>query len=244
MDTGENMIEIILCEDQIQHQKTIEKFLKEILEENSIEYNLKIYKSGEELLSDYPKNVDIFILDIQMEKINGMDVARKIREIDRNRPEIIFTTSLIEYIQEGYEVRAYRYLLKPIKCEELEKHILSCISEVINKRDKFIIVENKNKTYKINIEDIMYIEIQRKDMSIYTEKRVYETKMTMDKIEKELENHNFYRCHKSFLVNLDYVENVKQYVAVLENKKEVLVSRHRFKDFKGRFLSSLGEKLC
>lgn len=173
-----------------------------------------------------------------------MDVARKIREIDKNKPEIIFTTSLIEYIQEGYEVRAYRYLLKPIKYEELKKHILSCIDEVMNKKNKFILVGNKSETYKINIADITYIEIQRKDMSIHTENKVYETKMTMDKIEEELQNHNFYRCHKSFLVNIDYVENIKQYVAILENKEEVLVSRHRFKDFKSRFLSSLGEKLC
>ncbi|MDU1540263.1 MAG: LytTR family DNA-binding domain-containing protein [Paeniclostridium sordellii] len=238
------MIEIVLCEDQIQHQKTIEKFLKEILGENNIEYNLKMYKSGEELLNNYPKNVDIFILDIQMEKINGMDVARKIREIDKNKPEIIFTTSLVEYIQEGYEVRAYRYLLKPIKYEELKKHILSCIDEVINKKDKFILIENKNETYKIKIEEITYIEIQRKDMSIHTESKVYETKMTMDKIEKELKNYNFYRCHKSFLVNIDYVENIKQYVAILDNKEEVPVSRHRFKDFKHKFLRLLGEKLC
>lgn len=238
------MIKIVLCEDQIQHQKTVEKFLQEVLGENNIEYELKIYISGEDLLESYPKSTDIFILDIQMKKINGMDVARKIREIDKNKPEIIFTTSLIEYIQEGYEVRAYRYLLKPIIYEDLKKHILSCIDEVINKRDKFIIVENKSESYKINIEDIMYIEIQRKDMSIHTENKIYETKMTMDKIEKELSNHNFYRCHKSFLVNIDYVDNVKQYVAILENKEEVLVSRHRFKEFKGRFLNSLGEKLC
>lgn len=238
------MIEIVLCEDQIQHQKTIEKFLKEILGENNIEYNLKMCKSGEELLNNYPKNVDIFILDIQMEKINGMDVARKIREIDKNKPEIIFTTSLVEYIQEGYEVRAYRYLLKPIKYEDLKKHILSCIDEVINKKDKFILIENKNETYKIKIEEITYIEIQRKDMSIHTESKIYKTKMTMDKIEKELKNYNFYRCHKSFLVNIDYVENIKQYVAILDNKEEVPVSRHRFKDFKHKFLSSLGEKLC
>lgn len=238
------MIQIVLCEDQIQHQKTIEKFLQKILGENNTEYNLRIYKSGEELLNDYPKNVDIFILDIQMEKINGMDVARKIREIDKNKPEIIFTTSLVEYIQEGYEVRAYRYLLKPIKYENLKKHILSCIDEVINKKDKFILIENKNETYKIKIEEITYIEIHRKDMSMHTESKIYKTKMTMDKIEKELKNYNFYRCHKSFLVNIDYVENIKQYVAILDNKEEVLVSRHRFKDFKHKFLSSLGEKLC
>ncbi|WP_170075829.1 LytR/AlgR family response regulator transcription factor [Paraclostridium dentum] len=238
------MIEIILCEDQIEHQKNIERNLKNILCEKNIDYNLNIYSTGEELLKNYNQGADIFILDIQMDEITGMDVARKIREIDKNKPEIIFTTSLIEYIQEGYEVRAYRYLLKPIKYDDFKKHILSCIDEVINKRDKFVLVENKNETYKINIEDITYIEIQRKDMTIHTENKIYETKMTMDKIEKELKNHKFYRCHKSFLVNINYVENIKQYVAILDNKEEILVSRHRFKDFKHKFLSSLGEKLC
>lgn len=238
------MIEIILCEDQIEHQKTIAKLLEKILGENNIDYSLEIYISGEELIDNYPENTDIFILDIQMDKVTGMDVARKIREIDKNKPEIIFTTSLIEYIQEGYEVRAYRYLLKPIKYDDFKNQILNCVDEILNKRDKFILVENKNETYKINIDDITYIEIQRKDMSIHTENKIYEAKMTMNKIEKELKNHNFYRCHKSFLVNIDYVENIKQYVAILENKEEVLVSRHRFKDFKSKFLSSLGEKLC
>ncbi|MDO7203636.1 response regulator [Paraclostridium bifermentans] len=56
------------------------------------------------MLKNYNQGGDIFILDIQMDEITGMDVARKIREIDKNKPEIIFTTSLIEYIQEGYEV--------------------------------------------------------------------------------------------------------------------------------------------
>lgn len=238
------MIEIILCEDQVEHQKNIEKILQNILYEKNIDYNLNIYSTGEELLKNYNQGADIFILDIQMDEITGMDVARKIREIDKNKPEIIFTTSLIEYIQEGYEVRAYRYLLKPIQYDDFKKHILSCIDEVINKRDKFVLVENKNETYKINIEDITYIEIQRKDMTIHTENKIYETKITMDKIEKELKNHNFYRCHKSFLVNINYVENIKQYVAILDNKEEILVSRHRFKDFKHKFLSSLGEKLC
>lgn len=238
------MIKIILCEDQVEHQKILEKFLEDIFYENDIDYKLNIYSTGEELINNYNQDVDIFILDIQMDNINGMDLARKIREIDNNKSEIIFTTSLIEYIQEGYEVRAYRYLLKPIQYDEFKKHILSCVRDVINKKDKYILCENKNETYKINIEDITYIEVQRKDLTIHTEKKLYQIKMPMEKIEKELEGHNFYRCHKSFLVNINYVEYIKQYVAILDNKEEVLISRHRFKDFKHKFLNSLGEKLC
>lgn len=177
-----------------------------------------------------------------MDKLNGMDTARKIREIDDKNVEIIFTTSLVDYIQEGYEVRAYRYLLKPLKYEDLKKHMISCINE-ISEKNKYIFIDGKSDTLRIKVSDIIYIEIQKIDMTIHTKKGNYKVKSTMDKVEKDLNNHNFYRCHKSFLVNIEYVDNMKQYVAILENKEEVPISRHRFKDCKVKFLRSMGDKL-
>lgn len=236
------MISIAICEDQINQQELLKKYLEKILIEYINSYEILIYNSGEELLSNYPENIDIFLLDIQMNNINGMDVARKIREIDAKNVEIIFITSIVEYIQEGYEVRAYRYLLKPIKYDDLEKHIINCIKEIEN-RDKYLIINEKNNIKKIKHSEITYIEIQKKDMTIHTVNKVYLIKNSMDKIEKEINNVNFYRCHKSFLVNLEYVESIKQYVAILENKEEVPISRHRFKDTKNKFYKLIGDKL-
>ncbi|MGL5381273.1 LytR/AlgR family response regulator transcription factor [Clostridium sp.] len=236
------MIRIAICEDQIKQQELLKKYLQQILIDYTNSYEILIYKSGEELINNYPQNVDIFLLDIQMYNINGMDVARKIREIDENKVEIIFTTSLVEYIQEGYEVRAYRYLLKPIKYDDLEKHMISCIKE-IEKRDKYLIINEKNDIKKIKHSEITYIEIQKKNMTIHTVKGDYLIKNTMDKIEREIDNVNFYRCHKSFLVNLEYVESIKQYVAILESGEEVLISRHRFKETKNQFYKFIGDKL-
>lgn len=236
------MISIAICEDQINQQELLKKYLEKILIEYINSYEILIYNSGEELLSNYPENIDIFLLDIQMNNINGMDVARKIREIDAKNVEIIFITSIVEYIQEGYEVRAYRYLLKPIKYDDLEKHIINCIKEIEN-RDKYLIINEKNNIKKIKHSEITYIEIQKKDMTIHTVNKVYLIKNSMDKIEKEINNVNFYRCHKSFLVNLEYVESIKQYVAILENKEEVPISRYRFKDTKNKFYKLIGDKL-
>ncbi|MDK2562918.1 LytTR family DNA-binding domain-containing protein [Romboutsia sedimentorum] len=233
------MIRIAICEDEVSQQIQIKQFLDKIL--NNIEYEILMFNCGEELINNYPKDIDIFLLDIQMDKINGMDVARNIRKIDKNSVEIIFTTSVVEYIQEGYEVRAYRYLLKPIKFEELKKHILACIEEIQNKKDQYLIIEGKGEIYKIDINNITYVEVQKKDMIVHTVERDYEVKMSLEKIEKELSNYKFFRCHKSFLVNLNYIENIKQYIAILENGAEVSVSRHRFKEFKAEFLNILGE---
>lgn len=235
------MIRIAICEDEVSQQIQIKQFLDKIL--NNIEYEILMFNCGEELINNYPKDIDIFLLDIQMDKINGMDVARNIRKIDKNSVEIIFTTSVVEYIQEGYEVRAYRYLLKPIKFEELKKHILACIEEIQNKKDQYLIIEGKGEIYKIDINNITYVEVQKKDMIVHTVERDYEVKMSLEKIEKELSNYKFFRCHKSFLVNLNYIENIKQYIAILENGDEVSVSRHRFKKFKAEFLNILGEAI-
>lgn len=243
LSKGDIMIKVVICEDELNQQKLLEEYLNDILKNCTEVYEILTYKSGEDLLNNYPKDVDIFLLDIQMGSITGMDVARKIREIDKKSVEIIFTTSLIEYIQEGYEVRAYRYLLKPIKYEDLKTHIVSCIRD-IEQMDKYLVINNKSDIKRIKHSQIIYIEIQKKDMTIHTISGDYLIKASMDKIEKEIDNVKFYRCHKSFLINLEYVDSLKQYSAILENGEEVPISRHRFKDTKNRFFNLIGDKLC
>lgn len=237
------MLKIAICEDEIEQQKILKQYLEQILNQISNKYEILFFNSGEALFKNYPQNIDIFLLDIQMDELNGMEVAKRIRQIDKKEVEIIFTTSLIEYIQEGYEVRAYRYLLKPIKLENLKKHINSCVEEVNRNKSSYIVVNEKNDAYKLKISDITYIEIQKREMTIHTINKDYIINSSMSKMENELSKYNFYRCHKSFMVNIDFIKNIKQYVAILDNKEEVPISRYKFKDTKARFLSHLGSVL-
>lgn len=237
------MIKIAICEDIDVQQELLKEYIDKIFSDLSYKYELYIFDSGEELFKTYPKSIDIFLLDIHMDKMNGMDVARKIREIGDKKSEIIFITSLIEYIQEGYEVRAYRYLLKPLKFEEIKKHITSCVQEINENRENYIIISDKYATYKINIMDITYIEIQKKDMIIHTINKNYEVKSSMYTIEKELTDYNFFRCHRSFLVNIKFVNKVKQYIVILDNNEEIPVSRYKLKELKSRVCSYIGDIL-
>lgn len=235
------MIKIAICEDERMQQELLKEYLDKLLLEIDYNYEIQIFNSGEDLFNNYPKDIDIFLLDIQMDKLNGMDVARQIRDIDNQNVEIIFITSIVDYIQEGYEVRAYRYILKPIKFDDLKKHIVSCIYTIMKNKESNLIISSKGELYKINVSDITYIEIQKKDMIIHTINKDYDVKMSMENVDKKLKEYSFFRCHKSFLVNLNYIEKIRQYVAILENDEEVPVSRHRFKDFKVKFLSHLGD---
>lgn len=238
----DQLIKIVICEDEKEQQELLGKYIKEIFDGLSVKYELGVSNSGEELLENYSKDTDILLLDIQMGKINGMDTARKTRKLD-DKVEIIFITSLIEYVLEGYEVRAYRYLIKPVKYDDLKNIILTCIKE-IDIKNKYIIIKNQGNRIKLDINEITYIEVQKEDITIHTLNKIYETKGTMNNIEKEINCISFFRCHKSYLLNLEHVKSIKQYVAILENKEEVPVSRYRFKDTKDKFFDLIEDKLC
>ncbi|MCI9975252.1 DNA-binding response regulator [Clostridioides difficile] len=237
------MINIAVCEDEKETQLLIVDYIENILKNISIEYEIKKYLSGEELLENNLKDIDILFLDIKMEKLNGMDTARKIRKMG-SEMEIIFITSLIDYVQEGYEVRAYRYLLKPIEFEELKKHMLTCIKDIETNKDSYIIIKDKSNTYKIYLNEIKYIEVQKKEMLIHTINKNFYIRYSLNKIEKELNLSRFIRCHKSFIVNLSHVENIKYNIAILESGEEVPISRYRYKEVKEKFLRFLGDTIC
>ena len=236
------MIKIAICEDKKEQQELLKTYINQIFEALYIKYKLEIFNSGEELLENYQNDTDVLLLDIQMGQINGMDTARKIRSID-DKVEIIFITSLIEYALEGYEVRAYRYLIKPVKYENLKENIINCIKE-IDIKNKYIIVKEQGNQIKLDINEITYVEVQKETITIHTLNEVYKTNGTMINIEKDIDCDRFFRCHKSFLVNLEHIKSIKQYTAILENSEEVPVSRYRFKETKDKFFDLIEEKLC
>lgn len=236
------MIKIVICEDEKEQQELLKLYMDKIFEGLSIKYSLEIFNSGEELLKRYSKDTQLLLLDIQMGTINGMDTARKIREIDED-VEIIFITALIEYVLEGYEVRAYRYLIKPIKYDDLKNNLLNCIKE-IKIKNKYIIVKEQGNRIKLDINEITYVEVQKETITIHTLSKIYKINETMNNIEKEINCTRFFRCHKSFLVNLEHIKSIKQYIAVLENNEEVPISRYRFKETKDKFFELIEEKLC
>ncbi|HBL5920422.1 TPA: response regulator transcription factor, partial [Clostridioides difficile] len=212
------------------------------LEGISSQIELFEFNSGEELLETNLEGIDIFFLDIKMLQLTGMDVAKIIRETN-DTSEIIFITSIVDYIQEGYKVRAYRYLLKPIDFGDLNESILSCISDIIKKRENFMLIENKGIINKILINSIMYIEVRKKVLTIHTKNDTYYTKNSMDKIELELEKYNFFRCHKSYLINLEYIQFICKNTVVI-NDEDVPVSKYRMADLKKKLTYVLGDVLC
>lgn len=236
------MINIGICEDELHYRVNIKDMLGDILSTYSINYKIYEFSSGEELLSNYPKDLDILIMDIQMKIINGMDTARKIREFDQNL-EIIFMTSFSEFMQEGYEVKAYRYILKPISERKISRNILPCINEIMKKKNNYLTINVKNYVDRIKIDSIVYIETDRPNILIYTNDNKYTTKMSISKIDKILREHGFFRCHNSYIVNLKLVESMNSN-ALKIGEKYIPISKYRVKELKLALTNILGDILC
>ena len=236
------MINIGICEDELHYRVNIKDMLGDILSTYSINYKIYEFSSGEELLSNYPKDLDILIMDIQMKIINGMDTARKIREFDQNL-EIIFMTSFSEFMQEGYEVKAYRYILKPISERKISRNILPCINEIMKKKNNYLTINVKNYVDRIKIDSIVYIETDRPNILIYTNDNKYTTKMSISKIDKILREHGFFRCHNSYIVNLKLVESMNINTLKI-GEKYIPISKYRVKELKLALTNILGDILC
>ena len=236
------MINIGICEDELHYRVNIKDMLGDILSTYSINYKIYEFSSGEELLSNYPKDLDILIMYIQMKIINGMDTARKIREFDQNL-EIIFMTSFSEFMQEGYEVKAYRYILKPISERKISRNILPCINEIMKKKNNYLTINVKNYVDRIKIDSIVYIETDRPNILIYTNDNKYTTKMSISKIDKILREHGFFRCHNSYIVNLKLVESMNSNTLKI-GEKYIPISKYRVKELKLALTNILGDILC
>lgn len=236
------MINIGICDDELHYRVNIKDILGDILSTYSINYKIYEFSSGEELLSNYPKDLDILIIDIQMKIINGMDTARKIREFDQNL-EIIFMTSFSEFMQEGYEVKAYRYILKPISERKISRNILPCINEIIKKKNNYLTINVKNYVDRIKIDSIVYIETDRPNILIYTNDNKYITKLSISKIDKILREYGFFRCHNSYIVNLKLVELMNSNTIKI-GEKYIPISKYRVKELKFALTNILGDIVC
>ena len=236
------MYNIVICEDNKEQIKIILNYVRIIFENIDDNYNINIFNSAEEMLEKNIDDVDIFLLDIKMKKMSGMKAAQNIRSRGINS-EIIFLTGLIEYAKDGYKVRAYRYILKPIKFDELQESILNCIEEINKNKRKYFLIDQNGKIEKIKIDLIKYIEINRKELIIHlVDKNIIYSWKSIAEFDKKLEKYGFFRVHKSFLVNMIYIDLITN-DAVIIGEDKVPVSKYRIKDLKQKFTRFIGRKI-
>lgn len=205
-----------ICDDEAIIRDDIIRLIDRFRISNIHEIETVCFSSGEELL-EFNKSIDILFLDIQMNGMNGLETAEKIREYDDNMT-IIFLTGYKGFMQEGYRVRAFRYLLKPV----MEPEFASTLSEAIKDITKNckIIIGLEGETYYIKLRNIIYIECEGRYSVVRTKKTSFESPITMVEWEGILNTGDFFRVHKSYIVNMEYIEGIGREI-LLDNGEKV-----------------------
>lgn len=218
-------MEIAVADDE----KVIRDYICSLIEKQNPEYPLSVYDAGEELLAS-EKRFDIVFLDIQMEGMNGIETARKIRE-RQGDAIIIFITGLKEYVFDALDLYAFHYLLKPLDEKKFAEALEKAIAEVIKKNErKWLFIKTKNLT--LDQSDILYIESKAKKVEIHTLgiKKPIEIYASMDNLENQLGN-NFYRCHRAFIVNMAYIMEYDRESITLTNSDRVYLTKKKYGEF-------------
>lgn len=220
------MINIAICDDDIEELKTISTFVSKDIEELNISFKITVFNEGQDLIehmSSAKENFDIIFLDIYMKASQGIDIAREIREFDK-KCKIIFITSSHEHAIDSYEVRALYYILKPISEEKLSAAIKIAIEE-LDKENKHIVIINKKGSYKICYKDILYAESKARLVNIYLKSQEVITFYSkLEDFLQKLQDERFLKSHKSFIVNMDYISKVEDKYIFINNYTKIPIS--------------------
>lgn len=226
-----------LCEDDPTQLAYVNDLIVKWAQNKKYHIQTHLYQSGEEILFEHTDcfPFELLILDIHMDKINGMELARKVRIIDKEL-SILFLTGQPEYVYEGYEVGAFRYLLKPIKEEQLFNSLDEIYDKCIKQVNKCYIFQYSGETIKLWFKDIMYIESYGHYIKLFTTNKIYEWKYSLGKIMKELEDKQFCSPHRSYLLNLCYVETIEKTECTLTTGIKIPISRSNYHNFHLSFM--------
>ncbi|MEY8331011.1 LytTR family DNA-binding domain-containing protein [Lachnospiraceae bacterium 48-33] len=195
---------------------------------------IKTFVSAEEFLFHYEEDKvwHILLLDIEMGKINGVELAKKIR-IKNKEVQIIFITGYNDYISDGYDVEALHYILKPVYKEKLYE-VLSRACERLEKEEAALFLHLPDGMVRIPFYEIRYMEVRANYVTVYGEEKVT-IKTTLSALEQELDN-RFFRIGRSYIVNMKYIRKVTKRDVILEDNTAVPISRGYYESLNRAFI--------
>ena len=229
------MLSIAVCDDEIIACSNIAAKIKDILEQMKTPCLIRQFNSGPELLHA-PEYFDMVFLDIIMRDPDGMTTAQLLRT---KSPDtiLIFISSSREYVFDAYDVEAFQYLLKPIDESKL-RHVLEkavCKTETHSSEYMMISIERQKK--KLYLDDICYFEIRGRKIDIHKADDTLTYYEQIGILEKNLQGKGFFRCHKSYLINLRHVDTYNRQEVTLDNGEKIMIAKRRYDGFIKEILS-------
>jgi len=215
---------VAIVDDSITDAEFIQGILNNWGELQQIKIQTEVFSSAEAFLFQYAEDKawDILLLDIEMGAMDGVSLAKKIRQ-NNEAVQIVFITGFADYISEGYEVSALHYLMKPVKQNKLFG-VLDRAVAAMQKTERVILLPVGGEMLRLPVAQVQYVEAFSHTVSIATNTDTIQVKMPISEIEKMLGD-SFIRCHRSYLVGLKHVARLSKSEVILDNGKTLPLSR-------------------
>lgn len=223
------MIKIAICDDENFMLNMLYEKISSFFNHQNIKVNISSFSCGKDLLNSN-NNLDIIFLDIKMDKLDGFETAKKLRD-KGYKGLLIFVTVLKDYVFDAFEVQAFDYLTKPLKEDNFIKTMNRALKAIQNKNEEQLLIQKNKDINIIPFENIVYCEIINRKVYLHLkDSLVIDYYDKIENLEKKLDN-RFYKCHRSYLINLQYLKSYKSGLAYLTNGDLVPVSRLRKDEF-------------
>lgn len=237
------MFYIAVCDDEPKVVTLLAGYLAELRSRN-LQFECLPFFNGLELIREYDnqRRFDLIILDMLMKPLNGMETAKLIRKYDTTVP-IMIVTATPEYAMDGYQVNAYRYILKPVDKQYFQQEVSAVLCSLARTKDKYFSFTNEYGLSRISLAEIFYFESNMRTISVCLKQTRQNFIGRISNLEEELVAHGFVRIHKSYLVNLRHVRNIFKDTVTLDNGEVLPLSRHRGKSLRESFLAYLKDNV-
>ena len=204
-------LNIAVCDDEAKILEEIASFIKQEFPQSKVQ----AYSSGDTFISSSQERPDVLLLDIDMPGMSGMEVASLLAQ-EKAQTLIVFVTAHDELVYDSFKYHPFAFVRKKFLADELRNVLNDCKKE-IEGRNRHFVFQTASKTINLSQSDILYFESQANYLAVYTKDGEYRLRSTMTNIENELQNGDFLRIHKGFLVNLEHIKILKSDTLELDN---------------------------
>lgn len=239
------MLKIAFCDDDLEILNELSILTDKYRLEKNQDIQYIAFQSPFELMAEIEKgmSIDILFLDVLMPGENGIDVAQEIRQYDSNM-KIIFLTSSPEFAVESYTVNAYFYQLKPIWAESFFRLLDQAIAECAKEEKQGLIIRCKSGITRIDLDKLEYCEVMKRTLIFHlSDGTVLESNGSMEVLCSELEQYSFFlRPHRSYLINMEYIQNISGKVITLRDNTEIPIPHGKYAEIKDLYLQYAFER--
>lgn len=215
---------LAIVEDEDAHGKLLEKYITDWGKDRHVPVSIQLYASAESFLFEWEDMpCDAVFADIQMSGMDGMEMVKKLREKNVQIP-VVFATGISEYMQEGYEVEALNYLLKPLS----EEKVAACLDRILSRHEavEFLVTETLEGMRKLPVDTVNYCEAAGHNtmLGLAGGEKLF-SRSSLSELERELTGKGFVKCHRSYLCNLSRVNFITRDTLIFDDGTGIPVSR-------------------